>query len=79
MKIMTNSNWVAGSAGLMSHKAPTCLLFDADKKFLSFGYDAEDAYAGFALDNNTHHQYYFFRKFKMKLHRNMVGETSIMF
>ncbi|XP_060592446.1 heat shock 70 kDa protein 12A-like isoform X2 [Ruditapes philippinarum] len=50
----------------MSLKTPTCVLFDQNKKFHSFGFDAEEEYSGLALDNR-HGDYFFFRRFKMKL------------
>ena len=66
-KVSTNQNWVAGSMQLVSLKAPTCVLFDKNKKFHSFGYEAENVYSELALDNE-HQQWYFFRRFKMVLH-----------
>ncbi|XP_033742797.1 heat shock 70 kDa protein 12B-like [Pecten maximus] len=69
MKISANNSWVAGSAGLMSMKCPTCILFDKDKNFVSFGYEAEDKYSNLVMDN-SHHEYYFFKQFKMSLHQN---------
>ncbi|XP_021376572.1 heat shock 70 kDa protein 12B-like isoform X2 [Mizuhopecten yessoensis] len=68
-KISANSAWIAASAGLLSLKCPTCILFDKDQKFVNFGYEAEDKYANLALDN-MHHEYYFFKQFKMSLHKN---------
>ena len=73
-KISTNQNWVAGSMALVSFKAPTCILFDEKKKFMHFGYAAEDAYSEFALDGD-HLKYYFFKRFKMRLHEKKVKLT----
>jgi hypothetical protein len=56
----------------MSLKTPTCVLFDQNKKFHSFGFDAEEEYSGLALDNK-HGDYFFFRRFKMKLFDKLVG------
>lgn len=69
MKISANTSWPAGTAGLMSMKCPTCILFDKDKNFVNFGYEAEDKYSNLSLDN-LHHEYYFFKQFKMSLHKN---------
>ncbi|KAK3099184.1 hypothetical protein FSP39_000673 [Pinctada imbricata] len=71
-------NWIAASAGAISLKTPTCLLLTPDGKFDKFGYEAEDKYADLALENQ-HTDYYFFRRFKMKLHRNpsLNRETQI--
>ncbi|XP_060065869.1 heat shock 70 kDa protein 12B-like [Ylistrum balloti] len=69
MKISSNTNWIAGTAGLMSMKCPTSILFDKDQKFLNFGYEAEDKYSNLALDN-VHRDYHFFKQFKMSLHKH---------
>ena len=73
-KISTNQNWVAGSMQLVSLKAPTCVLFDKDQKFHSFGYEAENVFSELALDNE-HHQWYFFKRFKMVLHGAKVRKV----
>ena len=72
-KVSVNQNWVAGSMALVSLKAPTVVLFDENKKFLSFGYEAENAYSELALDGE-HHKYYYYKRFKMRLHEKKVSE-----
>ena len=64
-------NWI-GAGAMISLKTPTCILLDSNKEFLKFGYEAEDKYADLALDDE-HGSHYFFRRFKMKLHRNPVS------
>ncbi|KAL3878675.1 hypothetical protein ACJMK2_031006 [Sinanodonta woodiana] len=64
MKI--NNLWNGGS--LMSLKCPTCVLFDENKQFHSFGYEAEDKYSELANDDK-HEKWYYFRRFKMLLHK----------
>lgn len=61
--------WPAGTAGLMSQKCPSCILFDKDQTFANFGFEAEDKFSNLALDN-MHDDWYFFKQFKMRLHRN---------
>jgi hypothetical protein len=61
--------WNAGA--LSSIKTPTCLLLDKEKKFVAFGYEAENQYADLVMDNE-HDDYYFFHRFKMNLHNNKV-------
>lgn len=56
----------------MSLKTPTCVLFDKNKKFHSFGFEAEEKYFSLAEDYK-HSDYYFFRRFKMKLFDQLVG------
>lgn len=69
LKIHANQAWNAGGRQLLSLKTPTCLLLNNDKKFVSFGYEAENEYANIAMDGNQDKYYYFYR-FKMKLHKN---------
>ncbi|XP_053400410.1 heat shock 70 kDa protein 12A-like [Mercenaria mercenaria] len=74
LKVSANT-WGAGN--LMSLKTSTCVLFDKNKKFHSFGFEAEDNYSGYALDDE-HHDYYFFRRFKMKLFDRMQLKRKFM-
>jgi hypothetical protein len=68
LKISSNTNWVAGTAALMSLKTPTILLLKKkDKTFEAFGYEAEDRYSQLAEDEEDD-DYYYFRRFKMLLH-----------
>ncbi|XP_076112735.1 heat shock 70 kDa protein 12B-like [Mytilus galloprovincialis] len=69
LKIHANQAWNAGGRQLLSLKTPTCLLLDNNKKFVSFGYEAENEYANLAMDGDQDKYYYFYR-FKMKLHNN---------
>lgn len=71
LKVSVNQTWVAGSMALASYKAPTCVLFNENKEFHSFGYEAEDTYSELALDRE-HEKWYFFKRFKMRLHNKKV-------
>lgn len=77
LKISTNQNWVAGSRGLVSLKAPTCVLLSPQKEFIAFGYEAEDLYSELALDEN-HYDHYFFKRFKMVLHESRKLSRTIL-
>ncbi|KAJ8298343.1 hypothetical protein KUTeg_024874 [Tegillarca granosa] len=66
LKISAN-NWMAGSRGLVSLKTPTAVLLNPKKEFDSFGFEAEDKYSDLA-DDDEHHGWYYFRRFKMMLH-----------
>ncbi|KAH3831105.1 heat shock 70 kDa protein 12A-like [Dreissena polymorpha] len=70
-KMYINQGWVAGGTPIISYKAPTVALFDKNKKFKSFGYEAEDAYSELAEDNE-HQDWYYFSRFKMRLHNEKV-------
>ncbi|XP_014879836.1 heat shock 70 kDa protein 12A-like [Poecilia latipinna] len=57
--------WGAGQ-GLDTPKTPTCILFDENGKFLSFGYEAKAAYINMRGEEAKRH--YFFGEFKMALY-----------
>ena len=71
LKVSTNRAWIAGSDRLMSLKTPTCVLLNPDKKFDSFGYEAENKFSELA-EEDEHHGWYFFRRFKMLLYDTEV-------
>lgn len=70
-KITANTTWTTGSKSLFSQKTPTCLLLRPDQTFHSFGFEAEEHYSSL-VDKDEHHSWYYFRRFKMLLHNNMV-------
>ncbi|XP_062574079.1 heat shock 70 kDa protein 12A-like [Saccostrea cucullata] len=58
------------SGNYQSLKTPTCILFDSEKKFDSFGYQAQSKYADLASDGSKgYKKWYFFQRFKMKLYK----------
>ena len=60
-------HWNSGTDSLITEKTPTCALIAPDGKTLvGFGYEAEDKYQKL-VENCTHKQYYFFKRFKMAL------------
>ncbi|CAG2191386.1 unnamed protein product [Mytilus edulis] len=67
--IHTNQAWNAGGRQLLSLKTPTVLLLDKNKKFVSFGYEAENQYSDLMMDKE-HEDYFYFHRFKMRLHKN---------
>ena len=58
-------------AANVSMQAPTTVLMTPDKKFHSFGCEAEKKYESLAL-KNEHRDWFFFRHFKMELHHKHV-------
>ena len=70
MKVQT-PGWIAGTNTLISYKTPTCVLVNPEKKFDSFGYDAENKYYRLAQEG-LHHDWMFFKRFKMILHNPQV-------
>ncbi|XP_045204913.2 heat shock 70 kDa protein 12A-like isoform X1 [Mercenaria mercenaria] len=75
-KIIAN-NWSSSSAQV-SHKTPSCILFDKEKQFHSFGHDAEQKYNEVAGDGE-HWNWYFFKRFKMLLYKDeaLTRETIL--
>lgn len=64
--------------GGLSLKAPTCVLFDEFGNFHSFGFDAENTYAELTAEDE-HHEWYYFRRFKMMLYNNpSISTQSIL-
>ncbi|KAL4232760.1 Heat shock 70 kDa protein 12A [Mactra antiquata] len=74
LKIGVNT-WSGGT--LMSTKAPTCVLFTKKRQFVAFGYEAEDKYMALA-GNKEHKDYYFFRRFKMRLFNQIQLKRKFM-
>ncbi|KAK3602827.1 hypothetical protein CHS0354_026379 [Potamilus streckersoni] len=68
-KVSTNQAWNSGN--LLSFKQPTCVLCNPKREFDSFGYEAENKYSALAEDQE-HHNWYFFRRFKMVLHEKQI-------
>ncbi|VDI39861.1 Hypothetical predicted protein [Mytilus galloprovincialis] len=77
LKIHANQAWNAGGRQLLSLKTPSVLLLDKDKKFVSFGYEAENQYSDLMMDKE-HEDFYYFHRFKMKLHKNKHLATTTM-
>ena len=71
LTISANS-WNPGVGQLVSQKTSTCILFDGSKEFNSFGFEAEEKYSNLALENK-HHNWYYFRRFKMMLYDKKVS------
>ncbi|XP_060602705.1 heat shock 70 kDa protein 12B-like [Ruditapes philippinarum] len=69
LRIQSNQGWIAGSDQLISLKTPTCVLLNQRQEFDSFGFEAENKFADLAEDNK-HHGWLLFRRFKMILHNN---------
>ena len=74
-EIHMNKNWGA-EFGCSSYKTPTSVLLDKEKKFCSFGYDAQQQYA--ELAEREDQEYYYFERFKMTLHKTKVKYYTIL-
>lgn len=73
---ISTTTWPAGSGCLESLKTSTCVLYDPDKKFDSFGYEAEEKYSNLALEDK-HHEWFYFSRFKMMLYNKKVKFYSV--
>lgn len=70
-KILSPQAFNGGAAKLVSLKTATCLLLDRNQGIDSFGFEAEEKYANLCMDGDNE-EYYYFRRFKMKLHETQV-------
>lgn len=59
--------WTTGNHDIATSKAPCSVLLDLEKRFIAFGYEAEDKYEGI-LANNLQDDWYYFKGFKMLLY-----------
>ena len=71
-------NWDAPSSVQISYKTPTTLLLDKDKNFVAFGYEAENAYAELAEDEENE-DYFYIRRFKMLLYDTLKKHKKQVF
>lgn len=68
-----------GARALMSLKTSTCVLFEPNQNFHSFGYEAEDHYGELAAEETGEHKkWYYFRRFKMQLFDKKELKKSFM-
>jgi len=72
LDIKANQVWNAGTKQLVSLKTPTCILLKENKEFVSFGYEAENEYAGIVTEQKEK-KYFFFQNFKMMLYHCEVS------
>lgn len=73
---INGNQWTMGSQAGVSLKTSTCVLFDSKGEFAAFGTDAEDKYIELAL-NEEHHDWYYFRRFKMMLYNNQSLDRDL--
>ncbi|XP_023191992.1 heat shock 70 kDa protein 12A-like [Xiphophorus maculatus] len=59
--------------GFDTPKTPTCILFNEDETFLSFGYEAKMAYKEMRREEAEKH--YFFENFKMELYNKELSNN----
>lgn len=70
-------HWVDPISAMMYNKTSTCILFTEEKIFDKFGFEAEAKYLDLILDND-HENWYFFRRFKMSLHKIQVKMSILL-
>lgn len=61
----------------ISNKTLTCILFNKDKAFHSFGHKAEIKYLEL-VDEGEHHEWYFFKNFKTTLFNKVRILVSLL-
>ncbi|XP_060582223.1 uncharacterized protein LOC132738660, partial [Ruditapes philippinarum] len=72
-------SWWGGDALGRRQKTPTCILFDSNEVFHSFGFEAEDNYASLPEETNDYMNWFFFKHFKMQLYVNMPVKRTFRF
>lgn len=63
--------WRDPSNNHVSNKTSTCILFDPQGKFHSFGFEAEEIFYNLAEDNKQE-DWYYFKTFKMHLYKRVT-------
>lgn len=77
--VIKTSAWKSGTGTCDKFmKTPTVVLFDQNGKFDSFGFEAEKKYLKLAL-RNQQDPWYFFKRFKMRLHQRETEVSVWMF
>ncbi|XP_035678978.1 heat shock 70 kDa protein 12A-like [Branchiostoma floridae] len=64
--IIMNKNW-GENVGFQSYKTPTSVLLSPEREFVAFGFEAISKYTTL-LKEEEDKEYYFFDRFKMRLH-----------
>ncbi|CAC5416772.1 unnamed protein product [Mytilus coruscus] len=62
---------------LTSSKTPTSVLLDNKKEFVAFGYQADNKYTQCIIPDEEMEDFYYFRRFKMRLHERLTMDTEI--
>lgn len=68
---ISSSSFSNPKRAIQSIKNPTCILFNKDKVFDSFGYEAENKYSEL-VEDEEHQEWYFFKNFKTTLFNKKV-------
>lgn len=64
-----SKQWVDPTSSMVYGKTSTCILFTKEKKFSTFGFEAEAKYLDLIIDENEdQNNWFFFRRFKMSLY-----------
>ena len=72
--VYMNRDW-RDSLGRRDIKTPTTLLLAPNGEFKSFGYEADEMYN--ELSQEDQKRYYYFKHFKMELHKSQVGQLKV--
>lgn len=65
--------WRDPSNNHVSNKTSTCILFDPEGEFHSFGFEAEEKFYNLAGENE-HADWYYFKSFKMQLYKKNLDD-----
>lgn len=76
--ISINKEWISGNSKLITLRTPSSILLTPEKRFHSFGYEAEWKYGQLAAEENQTGWFYF-RRFKMAVLNDPVSTTLYTF
>lgn len=65
--------WPDPTSPMMLNKTSTCILFNKEKQFSKFGFEAEAKYLDLILEEEQK-DWFFFRRFKMSLYNIQVNK-----
>lgn len=71
-KVEFKLKWPGAPEGYET-KTPTTALFDSQRNFQSFGFEAKEKFS--KLDEKKKKTWYYFERFKMQLHSEEVSKT----
>lgn len=78
LNIKQTRHWYSDSKLKYIRKTPTSLLLDKEKKFISFGHEAEDQHSEFMMKKKKG-DYYFIRNLTLQMCQSQVGYSFIFF
>ncbi|XP_060608500.1 heat shock 70 kDa protein 12A-like [Ruditapes philippinarum] len=74
--VQTNNAWDCQNAGRLSKTNHSAVLFDENKQFHSFGFEAQTAYVHL-MEDDEHHKWFYFENFTKEIFNNQQITRNI--